>query len=44
MKIQIEDFKLASEELKKHISPSPLIYNEWLRSEEHTSELQSQDH
>lgn len=30
MKIQIEDFKLASEELKKHISPSPLIYNEWL--------------
>ena len=30
MKIQLEDFKLASEELKKHISPSPLIYNEWL--------------
>jgi threonine dehydratase len=30
MKIKFEDFKLASEKLKQHISPSPLIYNEWL--------------
>ncbi len=30
MKIQLSDFKDASVVLKKHISPSPLIYNEWL--------------
>lgn len=30
MKIKLSDFKLASKELRKHIAPSPLIYNEWL--------------
>lgn len=30
MKIHPADFKEASEVLKKYISPSPLIYNEWL--------------
>ncbi len=30
MKLQLSDFQLASEVLKKYISPSPLIYNEWL--------------
>lgn len=30
MKIQLNDLKKASKVLKEYISPSPLIYNEWL--------------